>query len=278
MRFPAAGRGVMQVADLDRPNPRFQNTTRSVRPSEVDPIIRYAPNHPAGGYGAGTYGSGFGYGSGAYGGGYGSTGDRYTSSYPYVWGYSPPQPRSVLIESKTIANPPLEPATLLLANGGPREVLVTIVDLKTKTSQQRRIRPSEQVEITVARDAGGKRLQRYQSVTLAGDSVVKEIVSEIRPAVRYELVVHEWVMQSIAIDRTGKSPSVIEDVNFQGKGLGRFTLPPGDELQGGTLDVYQAAISVANRGSIAPITAQEKAIGNGLSPLERAVQDLQRSR
>jgi hypothetical protein len=250
---------------------------RSVRPSEVDPVIGYVP-HNQGTYRAGpAYGAGLDYGGG-YGAGYGSAGSRYASSFPYVWGYNPPQPRSVLIESKTVANPPLEPAKLELANGGPREISVTIVDLKTNTTEQRRIRPSERVEINVARDAGGKRLQRYQSVTLAGDSVVKEVVSEIRPAVRYEIIVHEWVMQSIAIDRTGKSPSVIEDVNFQGKGLGRFTLPPGNELQPGTLDVYQAAISVANRGSIAPITAQEKSIGDGLSPLERAIENLQRNR
>ena len=93
--------------------------------------------------------------------------------------------------------------------------------------------------------------------------------------VRYEFIVHEWVLQSIAIDRTGTSPSPIEDANYHGKGLGRFSLPPGTQLQSGTLDVYRAASSAQNRGTVAPITAQEKQVGDGLSPLERAVLQLQ---
>ena len=182
----------------------------------------------------------------------------------------------MLLESKTIANPPLKPVRLALANRGPREVLVSLVDLQTGQAQEHRIRPQQRVEVEVQRNAGAKRIGRYQTFSAAGDSVVKEVVSEIPPAIRYELVVHEWVMQSVAIDRTGKSPSVIEDVNFQGRGLGRFTLPAGDELRGGTLDVYAAAMAAANRESVVPITAQEKPIGDGSSPLERAVRDLRR--
>jgi hypothetical protein len=261
LRFPIQGHGLMQVADLDRPNPAFRQTQRSVRPAEVDLGIGYVP----------------GYGNPGYGAGYPLPVPS-ASPYPYVWGYRPPLPRSVLLDSKTVANPPLEPVLLELGNGGPREILVTVVDLRTGETNEHRIGPAQQVQVKFQRDAGGKRFQRYQTVTPAGASVVKEVVSEIAPAIRYELTVREWVVQSIAIDRTGKSPTVIEDVNYQGNGLGRFTLPPGQKLQSGQLDVYRAAISAANRGSIAPIPVQEKPIGDGLSPLERAIQNLQRGR
>ncbi len=254
LRFPRSGWGVMQVTDLDDPNPRFRETLRKVRPAEVDPLIGYIP---------------------AYGAGHGLAGDPYAYSYPYVWGYRP-RPRSLLIESKTVAKSPLKPAKLALTNGGPRDVLVTVVDLNTGQPSEHRIHPGQQVEIEAQRDQGGKRIARYQTVSPAGGSVVKEVVTKVPPKVRYEIVVHEWVMQSVAIDRTGKSPAVIEDVNYQGKGLGRFTLPPGDQLRSGTLDVYRAAIAANNRQSVVPITAQEKPIGDGSSPLERAVRDLRR--
>ena len=75
----------------------------------------------------------------------------------------------------------------------------------------------------------------------------------VPPAPRYELVIHEWKLQSVAIDRTGKSPNVIEDTNFQGKGIGRFLLPPGDQLKSGTLDVVRTALEARNAGSVSPL-------------------------
>lgn len=257
-RFPARGSGAMQVADLDQPNPAFRQTQRRVRPAETDfgnPVTPGFAGRVATGYAAGGYGS-----------------------FPHIAAYRAPLPRSVLIESKIVANPLLEDAKVRLTNSGPRELLVQVRDLKTRQSQQLNIQPGSSKEIQLHRDPGGKRVARYQTTNLAGDTAVQEVVSDIRPTIRYEIIVREWVMQSIAIDRTGTSPSVIEDVNFQGKGLGRFTLPAGKYLRSGTLDVYRAAASVANAGAISTIPAQEKVIGDGLSPLERAVRDLQRRR
>lgn len=264
LRFPRSGVGAMHVADLDQPNPRFQQTQRTVRPAtgrgfgQADPFGKRLETELTPGYG-----SGFATVPNAY-------------SFPYVTGYRSAYPQSLLIESNIVASPLLQPATLTLANSGRRELLVTITDLKSRQQRSLRIPPGRSAQAQFKRDAGGKRVAKYQTVGPLGDAAVREVVTEIRPTIRYELTVHEYVMQSIAIDRTGKSPSVIEDVNFQGKGLGRFTLPPGSKLRSGTLDVFRTAISVGNAGTVGTIPAQEKPIGNGLSPLERAVRDLQR--
>lgn len=83
-------------------------------------------------------------------------------------------------------------------------------------------------------------------------------------------------MQSVAIDRTGKSPSVIEDINMQGRGIGRFVLPAGSHLQSGTIDVYQMAEAVGNPGAVAPLVPDERFPGSqNATPLERAILDAQ---
>jgi hypothetical protein len=114
-------------------------------------------------------------------------------------------------------------------------------------------------------------------VSATGESFTKEIVAEVPAADRYEVVVHEWAVQSVAIDRTGKSPDRVESTNFQGRPLGRFPLPPGPQLQSGTIDVDTAARSRGNEKTIAPIYPREQRSTNTASPLERAVLELQRA-
>ena len=65
------------------------------------------------------------------------------------------------------------------------------------------------------------------------------------------------------------------DPEFQGKGIGRFRLPAGEGLQAGRIDVLQAALSGRNAGTVTPILAREDP-GSDISPLERAVLELQR--
>lgn len=80
-----------------------------------------------------------------------------------------------------------------------------------------------------------------------------------------------------SIDLTGKSPNPIEDINFQGRGIGRFPLPAGDELVGGTIDVYRAALAAENPGAVAPLTpAEQGQTSDKPSILERAVLEAQR--
>ena len=132
LRFPRTGFGVMQVADLDDPNPQFRQTLRSVRPSEVDPLFGY---QPSGVVPFGRAGAPWG-------------------SYPYVSGYRAPLPQSILIDSKTTAHAPLPPAKLTLVNGGPREILLTLVDSKADQPKELRLRPAQRIQVEVQRDAG----------------------------------------------------------------------------------------------------------------------------
>lgn len=275
LRFPRSGSGPLQSADLDDRVPRFRETTRIVRP-----VGNFTPIRPGGVLG--RPGSGFGRPwlgglDWSITGGYGPT--QYPSG-PYAAAY-PPRARptqSVLIDSQTIPNPQLPPARVVLRNDGPREVQVGIVDLQNPGKDRSvRIRPSSSVAFELERDAGARQISHYRVITPYGESVTREIVTDIPPTIRYEVVVHEWAVQSVAIDRTGKSPNVIEDINYQGKGLGRFQLPPGPELQSGTIDVYRAARAQGNQGTVAPIVPREPQPSDTASPLERAILEAQRA-
>ena len=258
LRFPSSGRGVLQTADLDDVAPQFQNTIRVARPLGAIPDRNTIAGTPP------------------------IVSDYTPSPYadPYASGYRSALPRaqSVLIDSETIPNPPLPPVRVVFHNDGPREIQVAVVDLKNPPgTQSMRIQPAAAVEVQLARDGGSKRVEHYRVVTPQGDSITKEFVTEIPPTLRYQVVVHEWVMQSVAIDRTGKSPNVIEDANFQGRGLGRFHLPPGPQLQSGTIDVFTAALTRGNQATIRPIVPGDPLPNDTASPLERAVLDAQRA-
>jgi len=260
LRFPRSGSGLLQSADLDDLTPRFRNTIRIVRP-----VGAIADQHAI----ARPWQSQF-------------NGPIFMPGYvdPYVSGYSSAGPlaQAVLIDSQTIPNPPLGDARILLRNDGPREIQVAVVDLKEPSgTRSMRIRPAEAAEVLLARDAGGQRVANYRVVTQYGESIIKEVRTDIPAPIRYEVVVHEWAMQSIAIDRTGKSPNLIEDINFQGRGLGRFPLPPGPQLQSGTIDVYRAARSRGNAAAIAPIVPRDDRPADSASPLERAILEAQRA-
>jgi len=134
----------------------------------------------------------------------------------------------------------------------------------------------QSIEVTLPRDAGGIVNETYQSIGPYDDVVQRSVTRNLPIDVRYEVVVHQWQMQSIAIDRTGKSPSPIEDVQYQGKGVGRFTLPAGPQLTEGQIDVYRNASSAGNQGWVAPIQPSTQDDGPSSDSLRRAIEELQR--
>ena len=259
MRFPRAGRGPIQIADLRVSNPRFRNAQQSVRPGRRIrehsrslfesspgyslPYITPLPSRVSPYY------------------------DRYAS------GYRPP--RTVIVDSRVIPHPALPPARLQLFNGGRRELQVGVVDLKNpQGTRSMRIGPGAVADVEIPRESGSQRVDQVRTISPYGDWITREIVRDVPPSVRYEIVVHEWAMQSVAIDRTGKSPNPIEDINFQGRGLGRFPLPPGELLASGRIDVYREAIGSGLQGTVAPIVPQQPPRDTA-SALERAVLDAQ---
>lgn len=286
LRFPRRGRGPMQGVDLDDPFPRFSYLSRTVRP------IGGFGSSPAAYIPPSNYGvpfQGLGVGGGPYGTdpyaldpyGSGSSGAPGVIVVPTPISPLRRAPRSVLLDSHTVPRPALEPVTLKLFNGGPREVRVTVDDLQDPSqTRQYKIPSGGHQLVRIQRDAGADLVERYRTVMLDGQAVVREVVHPVEPQVLYEVVVHEWAIQSIAIDRTGKSPQAVEDVHYQGRGLGRFPLPPGDQLKGGSIDVFRAAKDAQNQGSVAPILTRPKDAASeptGLSPLERALLEQQRA-
>lgn len=272
IRLPRSGRGAMQTADFDDLTPRYQVMRRTIRPV-VGP-----PGSPGIVAGGGLLGPVLGTGPRIvpdYGGG-----GPNALNYPYS-AYRNGlrrfrQPQSVLLQSKTVPNPPLPPVTIQLASSGSRELRVAVNDLQSPSQTQKlKIAPRTSVPVKLQRDSGATLVQRFQVVTPLGDVVTRDITTPVPPAVRYEVVVHEWAMQSVAIDRTGRSANVIEDINFQGRGLGRFPLPAGDQLQAGTIDAYQVAKQSGNQGSVAPLIEPKTNAPDNVSNLERAIFEAQ---
>jgi len=261
VRFPMAGRGPLLVANLNEPVPQFRYSGWNVRRiSRPLPGWGHRPYDP---WPATPWVYSY---------------DLAPYLHPWDYGYRRPQPlpRSVLIDSQVIPNPPLEPVNVELFNDSRRDLQVTIDDLQNPSATRSvRIQPGSSQEIRFARDSGAERIEYYRVIDPYGGSRTKRVVRQIEPQVRYELTVHQWNLQSIAIDRTGKSPNVIEDAQFQGKGIGRFVLPPGDNLQPGRIDVYRAAKAQANQGAVAPLLPEDP--GDEISPLERALLEAQRS-
>jgi len=284
LRLPASGWGTPWVANLGDEFPRFQPLQQTMRPAG-DAMPRppqlpgwQNPGRPTPGW----------------------PGVEPVPPYPEVLfpspgypildfpflpggvmpGFQPPL-RSVLLESRLIPHPPLPPARLQLFNSSRRTLQVAIIDsVAAGGSRSLRIEGGSAAEVELARESGATRVSRYQTFDALGYPIEREVVTEIPPVQRYEMVVHEWAMQSVAIDRTGKSPNVIEDINMQGRGLGRFPLPPGDALQSGTIDVYQAALNAGNQGAIAPLVPADRGGPNQPSDnaniLEDAVLEAQR--
>lgn len=264
LRFPASGYGVMQIADLDDVIPVYRFTQRWVRPARqlsgplppaiLGPVFVPPPIFPNQNFGFGfPIDPGFQAGT--------------------VYVPPPVAPQRVVLESRTIPHPPLPPAVVRLRNSGPRELMVTIVDHKQPgLTGELRIGPGSFQEAQLIRDAGETVVEKVQVISPNGDSSIQDVQQEIPPASRYEIVVHEIRLQSIAIDRTPGGNNAIEDVNQTGKGLGRFDLPPGPDLGSGTIDVFQAARSKNNAETITPILATEDATFR-LDPLERSLMD-----
>ena len=259
LRFPRSGFGDMWMADLDDLSPHFQPMTGTLRP------LASNANHP------------LNLNHGYFPGGFGPTPYQFHGPMVPVWGAGistsiglpppvfpgiPPapilrQPQSVLVDSKIVPGAPLAPVTLGLRNGSPSDLVVTIVNLQDGSdTEQIKIRSGEVVRHPFSRRAGAERIDTFRVITETGDVLTRQNSIALPPEALYEIVVHQWQIQSIAIDRTGKSPNVIEDVHYQGKGLGRFPLPAGAELQPTVIDVYRAAINQGNPATVAPITTR----------------------
>jgi hypothetical protein len=255
-KFPRSGHGQFIYADLDDFVPADAWSRRVIRPTRSHQVWGIGGYQPPifGGPGlAPTFG-----------------GPVFVS--PPSIGIAPIPPRSVLLDSQSIPLPDLPPANLQLINSGPREVQVTLTDAKQGgASKTFRIPSGGSQSLKLHRDAGFELIQRFEVVSPFGDVATEEKRRVVPPPLRYEVTVHQWRVQSIAIDRTEGGNNAIEDINMQGQAVGKFPLPPGPELTDGTIDVYRTAGQMENQGSIGPLVPKNQIPGDDVSPLERAI-------
>ena len=252
IRFPASGTGPLQWADLTAVQPKFQSTTSRVRPLPNSPGLPPRSRHVQIPWTPGSV----------------PIIPHNPALYPYPLYHSPyatygfgrfPFPRSFLVDTRIVPDPPLSPVEVKLRNGGTRDIQVDLIDLKQPNrTQSMRIKPQTHAAIRLQRDSHATQIDTYQSVSYFGELQTHVRERRIIPPIRYEVEVREWTLQSIAVDRTGKSPNPIEDVNYQGRGLGKFALPPGESLASGTIDAYANAVNSNNPGLVTPIVAAEK--------------------
>ncbi|QEG43510.1 hypothetical protein [Roseimaritima ulvae] len=171
--------------------------------------------------------------------------------------------------------PALPPAKVRLVNSHSNAVTVMIRDLRSgRTEQTLQIPAGQSRHAELQRDPGGAIVERYEYQTPDGFITSEETITPIPPAPWYEIIVYEQYLASIAIDRTGKSPNVIEDINYQRKGVGVFPVPAGQALaDGSTIDVWRQAKAMGNAGAL-PVWKQDHAGSQRLDPLQRTLQEL----
>ncbi len=266
IRFPRSGRGPVERADLDTIVPRFVPASVWVRPIGSGPgfgpylpgWLGLPPLEPTPGYHfySGTWlpsAPHFGYGGPGFGGwpyfgGYYHSGISVSVAAP-AWSSAPlgsplpmSEPQSRLIESRVVDEGRLPPVEMEFINAHNETLLVTLTDVRHPDKQpQYKIAPGGSQRVKLPRSAGQTRINRYQTWDDAGNPIEREVRVELDPEVRYEVAVDRMRIQSIAIDRTGKSPNEIEDINVQTVPVGGFSLPPDELLVSDTIDVFAAA-------------------------------------
>ena len=184
-------------------------------------------------------------------------------------------PLQKLVQHSTRPNPPLQPVIARFVNSNRNEILVRIGDLRTGTAKDVTIPAGGHHDVEIARDAGATFTERYDVVGPTGVLLSQEFTTQLPPTILYDVSVYEKFLQSIAIDRTGKSPNPIEDVNYQLKSVGYFVLPPGDQFSGGNVDVFNEAQQANNAGAVRRIGPDAfNQPGERANPLEEVLQGI----
>ena len=228
VRFPSSGTGLMQVADLDDVFPAYVFSRRSVRRGpghsghpRYHHAGRFIPPYFVSPYGYPQYGYGYlSFGTGlSVGGGYPGYGLR-----PRRYFTRPLQ--SLTLDSRVVAREPLPPVNVDLLNSAQREIRVTIADRKSPgQTKQLRIAPGTSSRVVFERDAGADLVRTVATYALDGSQITRQITTPVEPAPRYELVVHEWRLQSVAIDRTGQESQSDRRYTIPRSRIGAFSNP-----------------------------------------------------
>ncbi|MCY3005807.1 MAG: hypothetical protein NTV29_07505 [Planctomycetota bacterium] len=172
--------------------------------------------------------------------------------WPQQPAFALPAPSYRVVSEQVVANAPLGPISLRIANTHSDGLLVLLADRRNTAGAKRiRIPQGGSETVLLERDSGSTVLQTVEWVDGLGNWDRRQIQVPVPPVVLYDVSVYEEFLQSIAIDATGKSPNVIEDINYQPRSVGFLLLPAGDQLQDNSvIDVYPAAADSKNPGAV----------------------------
>lgn len=162
------------------------------------------------------------------------------------------QPFYRTVSQEVHANAQLPPAQLELDNSHRYPLIVLLGDNRAGADVQVFSIPAGGSQVvSLDRDAGSTLIETVELLDPLGGWQRQQFVTAIPPRAFYDLSVYAEHLQSIAIDRTGKSPNQIEDVNMVPKSVGWLSLPAGAALPSvGRMDVYQRAQAANNPGAV----------------------------
>jgi hypothetical protein len=184
------------------------------------------------------------------------------------------------VSHRYVPNPPLPPAQVDLLNRHSNALWVLVADRRAGGYQKYRIPPGASERVLLDRDGGGQIVENYEVQTASGLWETQEWVNPIPPAMFYDFSVYEEFLQSISIDRTGKSPNPIEDINYQPKSIGWFLIPPGNTLPDVVqMDVLAQAKAANNPGAVRrvdPKMLEKEPLSD--DPLKALLQEIQGQR
>lgn len=188
------------------------------------------------------------------------------------------QPFYRTVHQEVRANPQLPPAQLELFNSHRYALMVLLGDRRAgDVVQQLRIPPGSSQIVSLDRDAGATVIETVELLNPLGVWERQQFVTAIPPSAFYDLSVYEEHLQSIAIDRTGKSPNQIEDTNFVPKSVGWIPLPAGEGLPSTSrLDVFPRAQASNNPGAVRRLDPRQFD-DPPANPLESILQELNTS-
>lgn len=186
------------------------------------------------------------------------------------------QPFYRTVRQEFHTNPQLPPAQLELYNSHRYALMVLLGDKRAGADvQQFRIPPGSSQVVSLDRDAGATVIETVELRNPLGAWESQQFVTAIPPSAFYDLSVYEEHLQSIAIDRTGKSPNQIEDINFVPKSVGWIPLPAGAGLPSvSRLDVYPRAQASNNPGAVRRLDPRQFDNSTPSNPLDNLLQGL----
>jgi hypothetical protein len=203
--------------------------------------------------------------------------------WPQTPTFALPQPQFRSVQQQIVPNSPLPPATARIVNSHNETLIVLLADRRNPQQPQKLRIPAQGSEpVQMERDAGATIVETIETMDSFGNWRQQQFNTPIPPSVLYDLSVYEEFLQSIAIDRTGKSPNPIEDVNYQPRSIGFFLVPPGEELpQIADIDAYRVADEAQNPGAVRRMSQRELERKNATSapdPLKDLLNKFQKQR